>query len=387
MCRILSHLCVGEHGYMVTTATNPVAQFCEQFGCTLRELDPQLDISHSQLSLYRQGRKPIPRYVVLALRELKRDKLQSAIKGRAPDGVARDGPKCPECGESARLRPDHLSHWFHGRLKMYAYCKGARSQPHPKIKFGILAGEREWRRIDLAESRVTKKDVPLLGRKSKSAYERRHGWVWCDACGWICRSSGKYSFHTHGDQKGTVYTIFRCTNPHCPKPARLKCLGGKTFRRLPHSGRVTTLPPFARKCRCGGRTVRNGTYNELIRVRCRGKCRRVFYCTQKRIVANPKRGGPLAADLHRPRCAGGDTVHLWRLTLRAYRIRRKIRAVPLSVRAAVNEQIRSDTLLNDVVLKKYWCRHTEVWKLPNGRTLHTHYRRPADRRLQHNQAS
>jgi hypothetical protein len=350
----------------------------EQFG-SLRKLATELGTTHTKLARDLEQNRP-SKILLLALRQLARPGQAAALAAQE----RAEGPPCPECGSLARLRPDYLKHWFYGRLKAYAYCNGIQDTPHTKVKLGIVAGESEWRRLDLAVSGATHQNVPLLRKRSRTAYERRHGWVWCPSqgCGWMCLPVGNYKFHARNSDDGPTYNIFRCTNPHCPQPGRLKCKGGEILRDVPHSGRRTTLPERARACpRCGGETIGNGKLRELLQLRCKG-CKKVLHFNpalgRGRFVSLPI-GGPRSVDHHAPRCAKHGLMYAWHVTLRMYQNRR--RHFPRPVRIGVGGSIRSATRPKDVVLVEYFCKdrkkrcHGTAWALPTGEVLGT---RPAN---------
>jgi hypothetical protein len=364
---------------------NAVVEICKRFGVSQALLARKLEVSPSLLSQYASGKVSTPKRILWALGfgQISDELLaEPTLTPRQFTSTDLDSvpPLCPECGAQPRLRPDYRKHWFHGNLNNYAYCNGTQDRPHDKVKLGVLAGGSAWIRIDRVMSKAAthiNQEVPILRRRSKTAYERRHGWVWCPVCGWMCRPSGNYAFHARHSSSGPTYSIFRCTNPECPQPGRLKCIGGRILRGLPHRGRTTTLPVGARKCpHCGGKTIRNGALRDLIQLRCK-ECRKVLHfnpaLSRGRFVSL-RVGGPLSRDAHRPRCAKGDTMILWRLRLGAYRNLKRRVAVPLPVRRGVNASTKTTSSPKDVVVIRYSCSHKTVWKLPDGTLLHTHYK-------------
>ena len=347
----------------------------EEFG-SLRKLATELGTTHTKLARDLEQNRP-SKILLLALRQLARPGHAAAPLA----GEERaEGPPCPECGSLARLRPDYLQHWFYGRLRAYAYCNGIHDTPHTKVKLGILAGESEWRRLDLAVSGATHQNVPLLRKRSRTFYEKRYGWVWCPSpgCGWMCLPVGNYKFHARNSDSGPTYNIFRCTNPHCPQPGRLKCKGGEILRDVPHSGRQTTLPERARVCpHCGSETIGNGQLRELLQLRCKG-CRKVLHFNptlgRRGQFVTLKLGARRRSATHCPLCPKHGPMYPWDVTLRMYRRRRQ--HFPRNIRGEVNASIKPATRPTDVVLVQYGCKpyHGTAWALPTGEVLGT---RPA----------
>jgi len=360
-----------------------------------------LELSEGLISLYANGKKPIPNRILWALGvgrigdALLAKKSALTAEHVTSKDLSNSPPPCPQCGAAPRLRPDYLEHWFHGDLNSYAYCNGTEDRPHKKVKLGILAGGSAWIRLDRVLSKAaghTNREVPLLRKRSKTPYEVEHGWVWCPACGWMCRPGGNYTYHARGSSTGPTYKIFVCTNLKCPQRGqRLKCKGGKILRRLPHRGRMTTLPKRARKCQhphCGGDTIRNGRgpIEGLLQLRCK-RCRKVLHFNPAvghgGDFVTLKPGPRMSVDPHRPRaCAKHGEMHSWRVELRTYRKRRQ--HFPSDVRRKVDESIKPATRPRDDVLVVYFCKstpsHITVWKLPDGKRLATAYKSRDGRR-------
>ncbi len=367
---------------------NPILEFCERFGYSLREAAKRFKCSASRLSAYSRSKKPLPYMFEQGIAEVTR---QEAGKKRTTDEETVTQLVCPRCGARPRLRSDYLKHWFHGRLKDHATCSGTTGSRHQVVSFGILPHETEWQPLDAAKNPNTQKEVLLpLRRRVKTSYERRHGWVWCPECGGMCLPGGKYTHHYRGSETGTTYNIFRCFNHKCRNyRRRLKCLNGKAVLDLEHRGRFSNLPPKARTCpHCNGKTVANGKHlglvngvpRELIRVRCKGDCKkpRVFYFdVSLGRFFSLKLGGPRADD-NRPICRKGDTMISWRIDLHRYR---RFRArVPSAIRAKIDACVTPSLPAKEIVVVRYECRHKTVWKLPNGVVLLTQHRRRAEQR-------
>jgi hypothetical protein len=371
-----------------TSVENPILSFRQRFGLKVPAVAEIFGCSPRQILSFSSGKKPIPKVYLLALPEAERQARNQTATDGTPMTPATP-PPCPQCKARMRLRSDYLKHWFFGRLHAHATCSGRMGNRHAIVSFGILPNETEWRPLNRAETPVTRQNVPLPPRRNlKTPYERDYDWTWCPECGWLCVPSGKYVTHKRRSSKGITYNIFRCSNPQCPKGGkRLKCRAGRCVWDIPHQGRQTSLPEGARRCpHCRGNTIRNGNHSvvvngtkcELIRLRCKGACKKqkvlYFDVGRGRFVPPLKRGGPLAVDPHRPRCAKGDTMYSWRMTLRVYRNRKRRLAVPLPVRVKVEASLKPNTRLRGVVVVAYFCRHKRVWKLPNGKWLYTHYR-------------
>jgi len=207
------------------------------------------------LSLIERGKNPMRKVLRLALKETDR---QLSRKGTASEP---EGPRCPTCNAKMRLRRDYLNHWYYGRLKDHATCGGQAGARHRVVSLGILPRGNDWTRLDRAINPQVAKEVvvPTAVKRTKTAYEKRYGWVWCPGCGQILKPYGTYAYHARGGRLGPVYQIFRCWNKdNCPKYAvRFKCRGGRIFEHLPSRGRKTALPAKAQQCpKCAGPTNR-----------------------------------------------------------------------------------------------------------------------------------
>lgn len=401
---------------MRTNSVSRLYKTRQRLGLTVREMAALLGVSPAFVSDHETGNRPENLLLQRAIRDLEREQLEKTVHPSQDGPIAlrqRDqqgrylweGPPCPSCRQTMRLRLDHRSHWFWGPLNVRLACSG-RNHPHPPVVLGTpyqherprpcycltahsladllvpyegeAPGYRGLMDLRYARNPHTGAIVLIPHRRHLSDYEKRHGVVWCDVkvgrpdgCGGLCWSRGSWK----NRRQGRSYHVFQCLTkqPRCAYyRQRLNSWAGKLIITR---GRKTSLPTEAQRCQhCGGPTIRRTSTGrrpgevEVICTNC-GK-RAPFNLRLKRFVSPRPSGRQPRNDSHRPNCGiCHRPMKRHGVSRRSYQ--RNPLQVPLPARSKLEPVLSGPP--SEVIAVGYKCENQhhrcEVWKRPDGSVI------------------